>query len=136
MLNTLNIIGGAEEDRTPDLRIANATLSQLSYGPTKRKLRISGVDSSRIAVITASGVRGAPRGAYARASMPEPVDAAVGPRGRTGRTPSGEGGVRNMASAFTDRRVTRLHDADVDAILLSAVDPTSVTSVGDRSFPL
>ena len=27
------IIGGAEEDRTPDLRIANATLSQLSYGP-------------------------------------------------------------------------------------------------------
>ena len=26
-------IGGAEEDRTPDLRIANATLSQLSYGP-------------------------------------------------------------------------------------------------------
>ncbi len=27
-------IGGAEEDRTPDLRIANATLSQLSYGPS------------------------------------------------------------------------------------------------------
>ena len=27
------IHGGAEEDRTPDLRIANATLSQLSYGP-------------------------------------------------------------------------------------------------------
>ena len=26
-------IGGAEGDRTPDLRIANATLSQLSYGP-------------------------------------------------------------------------------------------------------
>ena len=26
--------GGAEEDRTPDLRVANATLSQLSYGPT------------------------------------------------------------------------------------------------------
>src|SRR5205823_12268038 len=26
--------GGAEGDRTPDLRIANATLSQLSYGPT------------------------------------------------------------------------------------------------------
>ena len=26
--------GGAEEDRTPDLRIANATLSQLSYGPS------------------------------------------------------------------------------------------------------
>ena len=27
------IFGGAEEDRTPDLRIANATLSQLSYRP-------------------------------------------------------------------------------------------------------
>ena len=25
--------GGAEEDRTPDLCIANAALSQLSYGP-------------------------------------------------------------------------------------------------------
>jgi hypothetical protein len=30
------IIGGAEGDRTPDLRIANATLSQLSYGPIAR----------------------------------------------------------------------------------------------------
>ena len=30
--------GGAEEDRTPDLRIANATLSQLSYGPMYRRL--------------------------------------------------------------------------------------------------
>jgi hypothetical protein len=29
----LSLFGGAEEDRTPDLRIANATLSQLSYGP-------------------------------------------------------------------------------------------------------
>jgi hypothetical protein len=29
-------IGGAEGDRTPDLRIANATLSQLSYGPVAR----------------------------------------------------------------------------------------------------
>ena len=28
-------IGGAEGSRTPDLRIANATLSQLSYGPTR-----------------------------------------------------------------------------------------------------
>ena len=27
------LIGGDEEDRTPDLRIANATLSQLSYVP-------------------------------------------------------------------------------------------------------
>lgn len=28
-----SMFGGAEEDRTPDLRIANATLSQLSYRP-------------------------------------------------------------------------------------------------------
>ena len=30
-------IGGEEEDRTPDLRIANATLSQLSYPPDRRE---------------------------------------------------------------------------------------------------
>ncbi len=29
--------GGEEEDRTPDLRIANATLSQLSYPPEEAK---------------------------------------------------------------------------------------------------
>ena len=32
-MNKINFIGGAEGDRTPDLRIANAALSQLSYGP-------------------------------------------------------------------------------------------------------
>lgn len=31
----LYCFGGAEEDRTPDLRIANATLSHLSYRPVK-----------------------------------------------------------------------------------------------------
>ena len=31
------IFGGEEEDRTPDLRIANATLSQLSYPPEERR---------------------------------------------------------------------------------------------------
>ncbi|SOT40454.1 hypothetical protein F01_30006 [Burkholderia cenocepacia] len=31
-----NSVGGAEEDRTPDLRIANATLSQLSYRPNSQ----------------------------------------------------------------------------------------------------
>jgi hypothetical protein len=35
--------GGAEEDRTPDLRIANATLSQLSYRP----IPIDCIDSFR-----------------------------------------------------------------------------------------
>src|SRR4051794_17757667 len=29
-------VGGEEEDRTPDLRIANAALSQLSYFPVPR----------------------------------------------------------------------------------------------------
>jgi hypothetical protein len=29
----VEIVGGASRDRTDDLRVANATLSQLSYGP-------------------------------------------------------------------------------------------------------
>ena len=32
-LNSLQIIGGAEGDRTPDLMTASHALSQLSYGP-------------------------------------------------------------------------------------------------------
>ncbi len=39
--------GGAEGDRTPDLRIANATLSQLSYGPVKLNLRMSAPQRGR-----------------------------------------------------------------------------------------
>src|SRR5258708_13668457 len=35
----INMVGGAEGDRTPDLRIANATLSQLSYGPNQSDKR-------------------------------------------------------------------------------------------------
>ncbi len=34
------LVGGAEGDRTPDLCIANAALSQLSYGPKKSKRQI------------------------------------------------------------------------------------------------
>src|SRR5262249_32609114 len=33
VLYSIDLIGGAEGDRTPDLRIANATLSPLNYGP-------------------------------------------------------------------------------------------------------
>lgn len=33
LYNLRHVLGGEEEDRTPDLRIANATLSQLSYPP-------------------------------------------------------------------------------------------------------
>ena len=36
-------VGGAEEDRTPDLRIANATLSQLSYRPGPREVDYNGI---------------------------------------------------------------------------------------------
>ena len=32
------VFGGPKEDRTPDLRIANAALSQLSYRPVKRAI--------------------------------------------------------------------------------------------------
>lgn len=32
------VCGGEEEDRTPDLRIANATLSQLSYPPNVKTI--------------------------------------------------------------------------------------------------
>ena len=37
--------GGEEEDRTPDLRIANATLSQLSYPPTAQASLAQAPDS-------------------------------------------------------------------------------------------
>ena len=33
------IVGGASRDRTDDLRVANATLSQLSYGPVRDLIR-------------------------------------------------------------------------------------------------
>jgi hypothetical protein len=32
-------IGGPDQNRTDDLLIANETLSQLSYGPTRREVR-------------------------------------------------------------------------------------------------
>src|SRR5580693_1946828 len=40
-LRNTEIPGGAEGDRTLDLRIANATLSQLSYRPTRRAILAS-----------------------------------------------------------------------------------------------
>ncbi len=38
--------GGAEEDRTPDLVIANDALSQLSYGPVTEYSVVASTDSS------------------------------------------------------------------------------------------
>jgi hypothetical protein len=40
--------GGEEEDRTPDLRIANATLSQLSYPPTEAASLANGPPLPRV----------------------------------------------------------------------------------------
>jgi hypothetical protein len=37
LYNLRHVPGGEEEDRTPDLRIANATLSQLSYPPNESR---------------------------------------------------------------------------------------------------
>ena len=34
----IELVGGASRDRTDDLRVANATLSQLSYGPVRLNL--------------------------------------------------------------------------------------------------
>jgi hypothetical protein len=38
------IVGGASRDRTDDLRVANATLSQLSYGPALERRLARRVD--------------------------------------------------------------------------------------------
>ncbi len=71
--NEINRLGGgAEGNRTPDLRIANATLSQLSYGPDARRsavapardrggcwaYRAGGSLLSRGRKVAASGARG------------------------------------------------------------------------------
>ena len=48
---TLGFIGGAEEDRTPDLRIANATLSQLSYGTISEHCNTQFRHSGKLAAI-------------------------------------------------------------------------------------
>jgi hypothetical protein len=37
----ISAVGGAEEDRTPDLVIANDALSQLSYSPVQRMAHLS-----------------------------------------------------------------------------------------------
>ena len=40
--NTIENIGGADRDRTDDLLNAIQALSQLSYGPTREKLKAKG----------------------------------------------------------------------------------------------
>ena len=54
----IEIIGGAEEGRTPGLRIANAALCQLSYCPTGKteysfEFRVS---SYRVAILAIKGL--------------------------------------------------------------------------------
>ena len=41
------LAGGAEGDRTLDLSIANAALSQLSYGPVHRKIYLIFISGSK-----------------------------------------------------------------------------------------
>src|SRR3569832_2820507 len=50
-------IGGSEEERTPDLRIANATLSQLSYRPMQKILLIAIRPGKRRATTRGRGAR-------------------------------------------------------------------------------
>ena len=52
-------VGGAEGDRTPDLRIANATLSQLSYGPLRRRMPTirARIEGARTMVIDSPAVK-------------------------------------------------------------------------------
>ncbi len=43
--------GGASRDRTDDLRVANATLSQLSYGPVRlERSEAAGLDARPISI--------------------------------------------------------------------------------------
>jgi hypothetical protein len=50
--------GGVEEDRTPDLRIANATLSQLSYDPMELRILavFGGRDNALVALRSPAGL--------------------------------------------------------------------------------
>src|SRR3977135_877367 len=68
--------GGAEGDRTPDLRIANATLSQLSYGPVISMGETSPASGRRgFMVIAPRSVKFAPRQGAREGSLfrPRPV---------------------------------------------------------------
>ena len=46
------IVGGASRDRTDDLRVANATLSQLSYGPVRLNLTL---DATLLTILVGLG---------------------------------------------------------------------------------
>src|SRR5690242_9014577 len=77
------MVGGAEGDRTPDLRIANATLSQLSYGPGFRDMCCGTVpiygDRASGCQANPGPVRGR-RGACGRQGLPLPSRAAPSTR--------------------------------------------------------
>ncbi len=52
-----NIVGGAEEDRTPDLLRARQALSQLSYGPLVVRIQMVGLGGFEPPTSPLSGVR-------------------------------------------------------------------------------
>src|SRR5690606_31182950 len=84
--------GGAEGDRTPDLRDANATLSQLSYRPTIRGFYTLRPPLGKPCVVPASS--GASAGASSAWRQPPSTDQAPSSssdsrRRRDASTPSG-----------------------------------------------
>ncbi len=50
------MVGGAEEIRTPDLRLAKAALSQLSYGPSSNMLNGQYATPLLVAAISIAGI--------------------------------------------------------------------------------
>ena len=93
-------IGGEEEDRTPDLRIANAALSQLSYPPTK------------IASLARSGQARAAHRRHPLHDAAEPIDLLVGLVERQRRTHRGL-----HPEAPRDRLLAMVTGAHGDALL-------------------
>ena len=68
---------GAEGDRTLDLRIANATLSQLSYRPTRRAILAPG---GAVASVSPRNPGGSQRMLASPSSKPPPARASILPR--------------------------------------------------------
>ena len=60
MTRSGRIVGGASRDRTDDLRVANATLSQLSYGPfrfdSRKQRRWSRRETHELKLVGLGGV--------------------------------------------------------------------------------
>src|ERR1700686_3067488 len=108
---------GAEGDRTLDLRIANATLSQLSYRPTRRAILASGAAAASVTPCNPDGFAAAGAPPQSEQSDDEPRHARIVPANRPGMLQSrhsyrGHGygdPVRNAATAASPPRDPRCH---------------------------